>query len=67
MKCGGQVDTDNRVPFFHREVFHRRHELDAGVVDQDVDRTEGGRGVADHRRDVVGYQHVSRRERYLAA
>jgi hypothetical protein len=37
-----QVDGDDRVPAFGRKVLDRRHMLDAGVVDQDVDAAEFG-------------------------
>ena len=41
-----QVDRDDRVPLLDREVLDRRHVLDAGVVDQDVDAAELALGVA---------------------
>jgi hypothetical protein len=54
----GEVDGDDRVPAVHREVLHRRHVLDAGVVDEDVDATHLAFGVRDHVRDLVGLAHV---------
>ena len=44
--------------FSGREILDRRDELDAGVVDQDVDRTEGLFGVRDHGGDLGGLGHV---------
>ena len=35
-----QVDGDDLVPLLDREFLDRRHELDAGVVDEHVDRAE---------------------------
>jgi hypothetical protein len=43
---GGQVDRDDLVPFLDRELLDRRDELDAGIVDEDVDRAELGLGLA---------------------
>jgi len=37
---GRQVDRQDCLPFVRRELLDRRDELDAGVVDQDVDRAE---------------------------
>ena len=42
---GGQVDRDDRVPALRRELLDRGGELDAGVVDEDVDPAEFGRRV----------------------
>ena len=35
-----QVDRQDRIPFGGRELLHRRGELDAGIVDQDVEAAE---------------------------
>ena len=35
-----QVDGDDRVPLIEREVVHRRGELNAGIVHQNVDPSE---------------------------
>ena len=40
MERRGQVDGDDRVPFVDGELVDRRDELDASVVDEDVDGTE---------------------------
>ena len=36
-----QIDRDDLVPFLDRELLDRRDELDAGIVDQHVERAEG--------------------------
>ena len=55
---GGQVDGDDLVPFLDREFLDRRDELDAGIVDQDIDRAELLLGVGDHGGDLVALAHV---------
>ena len=40
MEGGRQVDGDDLVPFLDREILHRRDELDARIVDEDVDAAE---------------------------
>jgi len=40
VKGRAQVDGDDGVPLVDRELLDRRDVLDAGVVDQDVDRPE---------------------------
>ena len=54
----GEVDGDDGVPLLDRELLDRRHVLDAGVVDQDVDRAEVALGLGDHVGDLVVAQHV---------
>ena len=58
VKGAGQVDGDDGVPFVHRKVLHRRHMLDAGVVDQDVHPAELAGGVLHHVFDVGHAAHV---------
>jgi hypothetical protein len=50
---GGQVDRDDGFPALRREFLDRGGELDAGIVDQDVDLAEFGRRVLDQRLDLV--------------
>ena len=45
----GEVDRDNAVPAVHWEILDVGGELDAGVVHQDIDRTQRGCGLGDHR------------------
>ena len=35
---GREIDREDRVPFLDREILDRRDELDAGVVDENVER-----------------------------
>ena len=58
---GRQVDGDDLVPLLGRELLDRRHVLDAGIVDEDVDRPEGCLGLPDHAGDLVRLRHVGRR------
>ena len=37
---GREIDRQDGIPFLRRELLHRRDVLDAGVVHQDVHRTE---------------------------
>ncbi len=48
----GEIDGENIVPFVHRELLHRGHVLDAGVIDHDIDAAEGAFGIAHHRFDL---------------
>ena len=57
----GQVDGDDRVPFLDRELLDRRHVLDAGIVDENVDAAELALGGADHLDDLGRLGHVGRR------
>ena len=56
----GKIDGDDGVPLVGRKVLDRRDMLDAGVVDEDVDRTHLGFGVGDHRLDFGALGHVGR-------
>ena len=55
---GREVDGQDLVPLGGREALDRRHVLDAGIVDQDVDRTQLAHGLGDHGRDLLGPAHV---------
>jgi hypothetical protein len=55
---GGEIDGDDRVPLVDRELVDRRDMLDAGVVDQHVDRAEAVDRLAHHLGDRLGLQHV---------
>ena len=52
---------DDRVPLLDRKLLDRRHELDAGIVDEDIDRTEGLFAERDHFGDLGGLGHVGGR------
>jgi len=60
-KSRRQVDRDDRLPFIGRELLDRGDELDAGIVDENVDRAEGPFAERDHFRDLGGLAHVGRR------
>jgi len=53
-----EVDRDDRVPTFGREVLDLGHVLDAGVVDQDVDAAESVGRELHHVLDLIGLAHV---------
>jgi len=53
-----EVEVDDRLPFLVREILDRRDELDAGIVDQHIDRAEGVHGAADQFRDTGGRHQV---------
>ena len=55
---GREVDREDRVPPVDREVVDRRHMLDAGVVDQQVDGAELRQRLAHHVLDGLGPAHV---------
>src|SRR5208282_3093055 len=55
-----EVDGDDRVPLLGRKFLDRRDELDAGVVDQNAERTHFALGVGDHRLDLRPFRHVGR-------
>src|SRR5690606_9943869 len=56
--AGAEVDGDDPVPHVHRELIHRRHMLDTGVVDQDIHAPEGPGGGGDQIADLVRAGHV---------
>src|SRR5574344_2241633 len=58
MKCTGQINCQDGVPFFHWELLHIRHMLDAAVVDQDVHTTKALGGELHHGGDFMGLTHV---------
>jgi len=58
VKGRAQVEGDDGVPLVDRELLHRRDVLDAGVVDEDVDRAEAAERRLQHRLDGVGLRHV---------
>jgi hypothetical protein len=53
-----EVDRDDRVPLGGGKLLDRRHVLDAGVVDEDVDAAELGLRVGHHRLDLGRLAHV---------
>ena len=60
IKCRREIDRDDRLPFVGRELLDRRHELDAGIVDEHVDRAEVFFAKRDHLRDLGRLGHVGR-------
>ena len=62
-----QVDGYHRVPFVDREILDAGDMLNAGIVDQHVERAEFFFGGRDHRRDFRGLGHVGRRIKRLDA
>jgi hypothetical protein len=58
MKRAGEVDRDDRVPTFDREVLDLGDVLDAGVVHEDVDAAELRCGELHHVLDLAGFAHV---------
>ncbi|MNH27825.1 hypothetical protein D3C79_879520 [compost metagenome] len=63
MEHGRQVDGDDRIPALHREVFDRRHMLDAGIVDENVDAAELAHRVGEQ---VLDLRHVAEVRRVMA-
>ena len=45
----GQIYRQNIVPLFHRELLHRRHMLDTGVINHNIDAAKFAFGIAHHR------------------
>ena len=58
MEGGRQVHREDHVPLFRGKILDRRDELDAGVVDEDVDGSELRRRVGDHGLDLGAFRHV---------
>ena len=58
VKGGGQDHRDQGVPLLLRELVHRRHVLDAGVVDQDVQPPKLAHRVGDEVLDLLRPGHV---------
>jgi hypothetical protein len=64
VEVGRQVDGQDLFPLGHRELVHRRHVLDASVVDQDVDGAVPLLGFLHHARDLLGLSHVGHAVRH---
>src|SRR5919106_1294399 len=58
-ELAGEVDPDHRVPLLERHLLEGRVLLQAGVVDQDVDRAEFSQHLGKHRLDLVLLADVS--------
>jgi hypothetical protein len=58
VKRGGQIDGENRVPLFRRELIDRCDVLDAGVVDENVDTSPTVERQPRHLSDVSRLRHV---------
>ena len=39
MKRRRKIDRDNIIPLFRAKCFNRRHMLNSGIIDQDVEAT----------------------------
>ncbi len=59
-KDSGEVRLHHRVPFASGEVYERRADAVAGVVDQEVDATEGVERPGDDAVNVPRVGHVAR-------
>ena len=57
---GREIDREDRVPLRGRESLDRRYMLDAGIVDEDVDRPELSLRLLDHVLDLGRLRHVGR-------
>ena len=55
---GSEVDGDNGIPFFYREILNIGHMLYAGIVDQHIDPAELLQGDLHHGGDLRGLAHV---------
>ena len=58
VKGRGQVDGQNLIPFLDGKFFDRCHILDAGIVDQNVERAEFGFRLMNHGRNFVRPGHI---------
>ena len=58
MESRAEIDRDDLVPVFGREILDRADMLDAGVVDQDIQPSERLDRTRDHVRDLVRLRHV---------
>jgi hypothetical protein len=61
VESGRQIRGDHRVPLLDWELLHLRHELDARIVDKDIDSSEGLFGIADHVGDLDRLGHIGAR------
>ena len=58
MEGGIEIDADDFFPFGDRKILDRRDMLDPGIVDQDIDRSEGRFGLVDHCGNGLAIQHI---------
>src|SRR5690349_804352 len=58
VKRRSKIDRDDRVPFVDRKFVYRRHVLDTGVVDEDVDGAKPVDGLRHHLLDGRRIAHV---------
>jgi hypothetical protein len=63
----GQIDREDRLPLRRGKLLDRGHELNAGIVDHDVDGVMCRLGRAHHRDDLVAPAHVGIRIAHLDA
>src|SRR5437762_10757401 len=59
---GGKIDRENRIPALDGKFVDWCRELNAGIVDEDVDAAELARRMLDHCDDVHGARHVRDRK-----
>ena len=67
MESRRHVDGDDALPHVFREVSHRRHVLDAGIVDQNVHAAELLGRERNHVADLGRLAHVGGRMNHLDA
>ena len=60
-KADDKLMREDGVPLFGREILQRRHMLDAGVVDEDVEPAGRLQCLLDHLADRLRLRHVSGR------
>jgi hypothetical protein len=63
VESGRQIRGDHSVPLLDREILQLRHELDARIINKDIDCPEGLFGVAGHVGDLDRLGHIGARIR----
>ena len=58
----GQIDVDDLLPLVDREIFDERRELDACIVNQDIDAAELRFRVLDHFFNIFRFADVTAKE-----
>jgi hypothetical protein len=61
VKGRDEIDGDDQIPLVDREILDRRHVLNAGIIDQHIERAEARLSTFDHVGDLIGLGHVGRR------
>jgi len=56
-----EIDSEDSVPLFRWKCLYRRHVLNPGIIDENIDLPERRNCVVDESRALIGVSQISRR------